>query len=188
MADTWLNGFFFEYDDPGKNLGSVKGIQYKIVTDLLVEPVSLEFFKQHARIDFEMDDNLATSYIKAARQELEKYSQLSFGDRNMKLLAKELPKEFRLMYGPVLEITAPVDTYTLLGDIITSVDIQTNVTIEYTVSWGAVGLPESIKIAIAQTAAGLYASRENVLTEIAFGTLMNQSKTTLNQFKNAYFL
>jgi len=188
MAETYINGFFFEYDDSVKDIGSVKGIQYGIFTDLAEEPVSLAFFKQHARIDFEMDDNIATSYIKAARQELERYSQLSFGDKVMRLRAKELPKEYRLMYGPVKSIILPVDVFTTLGDIISCDDVQKNIEIRYEVGWGSVGLPESVKIAIAQTASGLYHNRENMLSDFDYANVINQSKKTLDLFKNAYFI
>src|SRR5690606_39462766 len=79
----------------------VAGIQYSTVTDLVTEPVTLEFFKQHARIDFDMDDNLCLAYITAARMELEQWGQVSFGVKTMRLTALELADNWRLMFGPV---------------------------------------------------------------------------------------
>jgi len=60
------------------------GVQYRVVTDLEVEPVGVEFFKLHAHIDFDTDDNLISSYLESARQELERFSQMSFGVKTYK--------------------------------------------------------------------------------------------------------
>lgn len=188
MADTWVNGFFFEYNADALSREQSEGIQYRKVTDLVEEPISLEFFKLHAKIDYEFEDAVMSSYIKAARQDLEKYSQLSFGDRQMKLLALRLGVKHRLMYGPVLSIVSPENVYTIVGDIITSEEVQENVEIVYNVGWGSPGLPETIKIAICQTAAGLYAHRENLITDINFVTVMDQAKKMVDKEANKYFL
>lgn len=187
MADTWVNGYFFEYDALALTKSSAKGIQYRTVTDLTAEPVDLPFFKLHAKVDFEMDDSLIPTYIKAARQELEKKYQISFGDKTMKLFALRLPKEYNLMYGPVKAIQTPADTFTLLGDIIKSDCEQKDIEITYTVGWTE-GLPEAIKIAICQRATGLYMKRENIVTAIGYSMLLDQAAETMKQFRNPYFL
>ena len=187
ICKTYINGFYFEYDcdDPQSlPVRPVDGIQYRIVTDLATEPVTIEEFKQHARIDFDTDDNLIEDYIKAARQELEQYSQLSFGNKTIKLMALRLPKNYRLMYGPVSAITSPTGL-TLFGDIVKDGNGE-DVEITYTTSWTG-GLPLPIKVAICQHAAGLYINRENVLTGLNPSTLMDQARRSLDKYKN-YFV
>ena len=187
---TYINGHFFEYDcDKAGDVTErpLEGVQYRIVTDLATEPVSIEFFKQHARIDFDTDDNLLEEYIKAARQELERYSQLSFGEKTIKLMALRLPKNYRLMFGPVNAITSPTDL-TLFGDIVKDANGE-DVEITYTTSWtGQGGLPLAIKVAICQHAAGLYINRENVLTGMNAGTLFDQALKTMDRYKNVYLV
>jgi hypothetical protein len=187
---TYINGFFFEYDCEGTdniNQRPVEGITYQVVEDLATEPVTKEFFKQHARIDFDTDDNLLESYLKASRQELERYCQLSFGDKKMRLLALRLPKNYRLMYGHVREITSPADL-TLFGDIVKDGNGE-DVVIEYETSWDQVGgLPESIKIAICQYAAGMYIHRENIITELTVFNLYDQAKKSLDRYRNVYMI
>lgn len=188
---TYINGYFFEYDcDDPQSLPSpsTQGIQYSIVTDLATEPVSVDFFKQHGRIDFDTDDNLIEEYLKASRQELERYSQLSFGDKTILLTALKLPKNYRLMYGPVSGITDPVSTYTLQGDIVKDANGE-DISIEFTTSWtGKGGLPYPIKIAICQYALGLYTHRENIITELNSANLFDQAKRALDRYKNYFFL
>jgi len=159
---------------------SIKGVQYRTVTDLVEEPVSLEFFKQHARIDFDTDDNLVSAYIKAARQELEQWSQLSFGVKTIGLRARELPDDYKLMFGPVNEITVPTTGYTLFGDLLSPGG--ENVEIEYTTT-GLIN--EAVKIAICRYAAGLYIYRENIIeSQNTYRQLTDEAKMMLEPYKN----
>lgn len=152
MADFFKNSDYF---DCARANRAARGIQYDTVVDLAAEPVDLQFFKDHARIDFDTDDTLAMAYVKAARQELEKWSQLSFGIKTMRLTALELPDNYRLMFGKVDEVTTP--NYTNVGDILK--EGGSDVDIEYTtLDW----IDETIKIAICRYAAGLYIFRENI--------------------------
>ena len=134
------------------------GIKYTVVEDLVEEPVDLAFFKAHARLDFDFDDSLCTSYIKAARQHLERYSQLSFGEKTIRLTAIRLPRNFELMYGNVKEAAG----YETLGNILLNGQGR-NKTIDFTTEWNP--LPEDVKIAICRYAAGLYMNREDIITD-----------------------
>lgn len=180
-------GFLLKHMDFYKNidhLGCVRenrtarGIQYSVVTDLATEPVTTAFFKQHARIDFNTDDTLVAAYVKAARQELERWSQLSFGVKTMRLRALELPDNFRLMFGKVDEVTTP--NYTNVGDILK--EGGHHVDIEYTtLNW----IDESIKIAICRYAAGLYVFRENIVeTKYQAQVGMDEAKEMLKPYMN----
>lgn len=151
-VDRLCNGYGNGYTNPL----TAKGIQYREVTDVPTEPVDLEFFKEHARIDFDTDDTLAEAYIKAARRELEAWAQLSFGVKTMRLMAVELPDEYRLMYGKVDEVlTTGFENF---GDIILKGGTKVDITYT-TLDW----IGEDIKIAICRYAAGLYVYREQLV-------------------------
>lgn len=157
-------------------------IQYEILTDLTIEPVDLPFFKQHAKIDFTTEDALITSYLKAARQELEAWSQLSFGVKTIGLKALNLPDNYRLMYGKVDTVTTA--EYTNFGDILEKGGEKVN--IEYTTK-GTIN--ETIKIAICRYATGLYAVREHILTDnngnpVNGAEMQNEAKAMIKPFAN----
>lgn len=134
----------------------ILGVQYHVVEDLGIEPVDVAFCKLNARIDWNTEDALIEQYIKGARQYLEKWSQLSFGAKTMRITAMNLPANWRLMYGPVKEITG----YENLGDTMLNPKLS-KVSIEYTTEWK--DLPMAIKIAICKRAAGDYMIRENYI-------------------------
>ena len=168
---------------------SVKGVEYHFITDLSVEPVDLAFFKQAARIDYNLDNNLCTNYIKAARQHLERVTQLSFGERTMQMTALSMVDNWKLMYGPVDTVKSP---YTKFGKDIVTNSGGTNVTIEYTTKW-ALGLPDDLKIAICRYAAYLYAVRESVvLTEkgvpVEPKNLLDEAEKMAYKYANISFL
>ena len=154
------------------------GIQYSVIEDLATEPVTLEFFKQHARIDFDTDDTLAAVYLKAARQELEQWSQLSFGVKTMGLTALSLPTNYKLMFGKVDEVTTP--NFTNKGDILK--EGGTDIDIEFTTKdW----IDDAIRIAICRYASGLYVFRENVVeSKYNYQDLMDEAQKMLNSYRN----
>lgn len=157
---------------------SASGIQYSVIADLEEEPVTLEFFKQHARIDFDTDDTLCEIYIKTARQALEKWSQLSFGVKTIGLTALSLPKNYRLMFGKVDTIMTA--NFTNKGDILKEGGLD--VDIEFTTKdW----IDDTIRVAIARYAAGLYINRETVTeTKYSAQSLQDEAKTMLQPYRN----
>ncbi len=157
---------------------SASGIQYSVITDLSTEPVTLDLFKQHARIDFDTDDTLSAVYLKAARQELEQWTQLSFGVKTIGLTALSLPTNYKLMFGKVDEVTT--ENFTNKGDILK--EGGTDIDIEYT-TIGTIN--DAIRIAICRYAAGLYIFRENVVeSKYRAEGLMDEAKTMLNPYRN----
>lgn len=166
--DFYKNEDYFRCFDRGMHPSTpVEGLSYTVVTDLATEPVDITFFKQHARIDFNTDDNLITAYIKAARQYLEQYTQLSFGQKTIRFMALKVPNKWKLMFGYYDSITTLGTGLKLFGDILmrdgnhdqrglTDIDIELK-----TKSWV---LPENVKIAICKQAAWLYISRESIVT------------------------
>src|SRR6478609_197497 len=161
---------------------AASGIQYSVITDLTTEPVTLDFFKQHARIDFDTDDTLCAVYLKSARQELERWSQLSFGVKTMGLTALSLPTNYRLMFGKVDEVTT--EGFTNKGDILK--EGGTDIDIEYTtLDW----IDDAIRIAICRYAAGLYIFRENVVeSKYNYQGLMDEAQRMLNPYRNITLL
>lgn len=176
MADFYKN--WDKLECLGDTIYSASGIQYNVVIDLVTEPVSLEFFKDHARIDFETDDTLCEVYIKAARRELEMWSQLSFGVKTMGLTALQLPKNYRLMFGKVDTVTTP--NFTNVGDILK--EGGTDIDIEFTtLDW----IDDAVRVAICRYAAGLYVSRENVIdTRFAVQNTQDEAKKMLQSYRN----
>lgn len=154
-----------------------KCVQYTVIEDLANEPVDVDFFKQHARIDFDTDDSLVTAYLKAARQELERWSQLSFGVKTIGLTALSLPKNYRLMFGKV--DTVLTNGFTNKGDILK--EGGTDIDIEFTtLDW----IDEVIKIAICRYAAGLYLYRESKDGQSS----IDEAKVMLNPYRNITML
>lgn len=176
MAGFEYNSDYYECnttDDP-----KLYGVQYRVVNDLATEPVTLEFFKNHARIDFDTDDTLAESYLKAARIELEQWAQISFGVKTIGLTALNLPKNYRLMYGPVDTVTTA--NYTNVGDILK--EGGKDLSIQYT-TLGVIN--DAIRVAICRYAAGLYVNRENVIdTQFAAQSLQDEAKKMVRPFAN----
>lgn len=168
-------------DGYGRDLVA-SGIQYSVINDLATEPVDLDFFKQAARIDFDTDDNLCEVYIKAARQYLEGWSQLSFGVKKIGLTALSLPKNYRLMYGKV--DTIETANFTNVGDILKEGGID--IDIEFTTKdW----IDDAIRIAIVRYATGLYIFRENVVdTKYRYENLMDEAQKMLNPYRNITLL
>lgn len=163
-----------------------RGVQYLVVMDLVTEPVTLDFFKEHARIDFDTDDTLSQSYIMAARQELEQWGQISFGEKTMQVMALELPDNYRLMHGPVDTIITA--GYTNFGDILK--EGGTDVDIEYTTK-GIIN--DTIRIAICMLAAARYAIRESIIVNVN-GTvqhpddMIDLAKRSIKQWTNITIL
>lgn len=141
--------------DGGYYTPEPQGLHYEVVTDMITEPVTLNEFKAHCRIDYATDDALCLQYIKAARQYLEEFTQKSFGPKTMRLTYLSLPANFQLMYGPVTSAGVTVN-----GDYVADASAEAG-SIEYEAGYDP--LPELLRVAVMKYAAGLYQIRENVL-------------------------
>lgn len=158
------------------------GIQYNTIVDLVTEPVDIDFFKEHARIDFDTDDNLVAVYLKSARQFLEQWSQLSFGIKTIGLTALTLPKNYKLMYGKVDTILT--SGFTNVGDILK--EGGRDIDIEFTTKdW----IDDVVKVAVCRYAAGLYVFRENIVeTKYVAQVGMDEAKRMLEPYMNITLL
>lgn len=161
---------------------TASGVQYQVLLDLDIEPVDIDFFKEHIRCDFDTDDNLVAVYIKSARQFLEQWAQLSFGVKTIGLTALSLPKNYRLMYGRV--DTVLTTGFTNVGDILK--EGGRDIDIQYTTKdW----IDDTIRIAICRYAAGLYVFRENIVeTKYVAQVGMDEAKKMLEPYMNITLL
>lgn len=170
MADFYKNSDYYGCDTIasrgfcriGQSRPAVEGVEYMVLQDLTQEPVTLDDFKMHARVDFNTDDSLLTFYLKSARQYLEQWSQLSFGIKTIRFTAIRVPDKWRLMHGPYTAVNNPDVTISgAKGDIL--LNGGTEVDIELTSGWPNNLLPDAIKVAICKRAAGDYIVRENLI-------------------------
>lgn len=176
MADFYKNSDYLTCNSYNQRIA--KGVQYTVITDLVAEPVDIDLFKEHIRCDFATDDNLIALYLKAARQELEQWAQLSFGAKTIGLTALELPDNYRLMFGKVNTVTT--SGYTNVGDILK--EGGTDIDIEFT-TIGTIN--DAIRVAICRQAASLYLNRENVKdTKFSADVLANEAKMMIKPFMN----
>ncbi len=84
--------------------------QVKILTDVTVEPVTLDEVKAFCRIDadFYDDDNTLNMLIVSERERLEKVLNLSFSPKELQV--RTYTNEITLPYGPVTTITSIKDS------------------------------------------------------------------------------
>lgn len=169
---------------------AVSGITYTLETDLAEEPVDLEFFREHCRVDFNTDDELLAKYLKAARESLERYAQLSFGERTVRLDAVKLTDDWRVMYGPIVEV---LTDHNLFGQHIIRNSGGRYVTIRYKTGWPLGEVPEDIKIAICRYGAGLYAMREHLVLTIDGKVyeprrMYDEAEKMINKWANPRFI
>lgn len=141
------------------------------------EPWDIHEFKQFAKIDFATDDNLISAFLLSARQLVEQYLQQSLGVRTIKLLALELPKNYRLPFGPVDEIVT--EGFTLFGDLLK--EGGKYIEIEYTTSDMLVN--ENIKNAIYRQALHNYENRGKYLEPKFASGLIDEVKLILQPYK-----
>lgn len=159
------------------NKGEVKGLDVSITTDLTSEPVTLDEAKEHLKIDHEDEDDLITSLIKVARQQLEKWSGLAFGAKTIKLTLESHTTTIEFPIIPVNNVSsikanagqtnevilATPDDYFLIGASNKRIKIYTfhsDIEVIYTTpALSDIPYAESIKRAVLCQVAFLWANR-----------------------------
>lgn len=177
-------------------------------TEPLEEPITLEEAKSYLKVDFEEDDTLITTLIKAVRKASEKYTGLSFVTRTITLYAENWSSLDELPYGPHQSVTSVVrlaydntettlttDDYYLKGLAFLSVNVgrvwrlsegrcNNRLRIVYEAGFGeASDVPEDIKLAILKEVAELYENRENSLIGTIVANLSTTTQSLLYPFK-----
>lgn len=179
-------------------VGQVTGLDYKITTDLASEPIAASEAKTHMKIDYTDEDTLITSLITVARQQLEKWSGLAFGEKTVKVYMKShrLTVDFPIV--PVSAVTSVKvnagettedtltagDHYFLRGVSDKKLDVYNHyngLEVIYTTSALAdIPFSESIKAAVKAQVAHLYEHRGDAeaagLSPVAKSILLNHKK------------
>jgi len=83
--------------------------QLEIVTDLAVEPVTLQEAKDYMRISSDSENDLIEELITSARERIEKFTGLSLGEKTLRAywFYFHVPQE--IPYGPVTLIDSVVN-------------------------------------------------------------------------------
>jgi uncharacterized phiE125 gp8 family phage protein len=77
-----------------------------IISDIVSEPVSITEAQNWMRIvDYSTDDDLIGALIGSTRKNLEKYTGLSFGTKDLEAILDNDQLEFELPYSPVQQVT-----------------------------------------------------------------------------------
>jgi len=141
--------------------------QLEIVTDLAVEPVTLQEAKDYMRISSNAEDSLIEELITSARERIEKFTGLSLGEKTLRAywFYFHIPQE--IPYGPVTLIESVVNDedvaleYTARGLQYKMLEAYSTVglTIEYEAGFAV--CPKGLKLAILKQVSTDYENREN---------------------------
>ncbi len=157
-------------------------MEVKIVTDLVTEPVTVAEARDYLRITTTSEDTLIEELITDARERLEKFTNLSFGEKTLMCRWDSLSDWAEIPYQPNADISACVNddgdtlTYEVKGLEYKYLycNNSTGVTITYTA--GFTTLPKALKVAILKEVATSYENRENFYIEGTFNELSNDAK------------
>jgi len=141
--------------------------QIEVVTDLAVEPVTLQEAKDYMRISSESENDLIEELITSARERIEKFTGLSLGEKTLRAywFYFHIPQE--IPYGPVTLIESVVNDedvaleYTARGLQYKMLEAYSTVglTIEYEAGFAV--CPKGLKLAILKQVSTDYENREN---------------------------
>lgn len=160
--------------------------------DLTGEPVTLAEAKAYMRIDADYtdDDNLISLIIVSAREELEKYTGLSFMVKELNYYTEKL--KFEIPYGPVSQILYVKDKqgndidYSLEGlEFPVMQANQSGVNVLYTA--GYLQLPKALKLAMLKQIATDYEYRENFI-DGSVSELSNDAMSLAFKYSRNLFL
>jgi uncharacterized phiE125 gp8 family phage protein len=141
--------------------------QLEVVTDLSVEPVTLQEAKDYMRISSESENDLIEELITSARERIEKYTGLSLGLKTLKAYWFYFHVPAEIPYGPITAINSVVDDndveleYTARGLQYKTLEAYSTqgLAIEYEAGFTIV--PKGLKLAILKQVSTDYENREN---------------------------
>jgi len=81
---------------------STPKVTYTVITDVETEVITLEEAKQFMQIDFDDFDSVIYMLIKAARQEAERYTGLSIGNREIQLGGDWEEEDAYMPFEPII--------------------------------------------------------------------------------------
>lgn len=83
-------------------------MNYRIITPVSVEPVTLAEAKLHLRVDIADDDALISGFISAAREWAENLTAQSWAEQTLEMAVDGFSHQLCLLQGPVSEIVSVV--------------------------------------------------------------------------------
>lgn len=177
-------------------------------TEPAEEPITLEEAKLYLKVDFEEDDTLITTLIKAVRRACERYAGISFVTRTVTAYSDNWDRLTELPYGPHQSVTTvtriayddtetelETDQYSVTGLNYLTLNIgrvwrlsegycKQRIRVVYEAGFGdAEDVPEDIKLAILKEVAELYENRENSVIGTIVAELSTTSKSLLYGYK-----
>lgn len=189
-------------------LGQNTGLEVKVTTDFVTEPVSVAEFKTYARFTLSDEDTLIGELITSARLRLEAFTGRSFGEKTINAYWQTFSKEVELPYPPIMAITSVStiyqgestalvsgeDYYTTGLDlkILNLVNVpswkwgvtKTSLSVIFTA--GYTTLPKALKEAILKEANTAWMNRENFMTDVIKGgtePLSNEAKMLAQPYR-----
>lgn len=164
----------------------------KAVVDDAEEPVTLDELKRHLAIDFDAHDELLADLLYAARESVEKYTNLSLIDTNLTVRWEALTTR-PLPYGPVKSITSVKDkdnvditTHTLEGQeggqMSIKADREEPTIVKYVAGFDQV--PNALRLAVMKCASDDFTNRTGISLEnnVAAQRLPNDWRATARPF------
>lgn len=157
-------------------------MEIQIIEDLVSEPVTLQEVRDYLRITTTSEDDLLLEMVTDARERLEKFTNLSFGEKTLKCRWNALNGWQEIPYQPNAVISACVNddnvalTYEVRGLEYKALYCVNNTGVTITYTTGFTTLPKALKIAIMKEVATSYENRENFYIEGTFNELSNDAK------------
>lgn len=157
-------------------------LDFHVITDLATEPVTLTEVKRHLNMQFDTagaytfddDDTYLTGLIKECRQRLEKYTGVSFGEKECRAIIRNDLGGQELPYGPIQSASCALDASgddlgctELRGILFKWLDSPKGSYIDISYTAGYENLPDDLKRAIKEEVAYRYKFRGDVSQEFA---------------------
>ena len=168
--------------------------QVEVVTDLSVEPVTLQEAKDYMRISSDSENDLIEELITSARERIEKFTGLSLGEKTLRAYWFYYHVPAEIPYGPVTLINSVVDDndvaleYTARGlqyKVLEAYSTQ-GLVIEYEAGFAVA--PKGLKLAILKQVSTDYENRENyVVGEMAFELSSDARRQAMPYCRNTIF-
>lgn len=164
-------------------------IEVEVVTDLETEPVTLVEVKQHLNLQFDTagsyefddDDTKLTALITQCREELERYTGLSFAPKTLKAILRNDCGDIEIPSGPVAAITNIKDVdgneltvttqYVVKGNKFKWIESPLSCYLEVNYTAGYETLPAGLKRAMLEEIAFRYANAGDQQQQYAAATV-----------------
>ena len=168
--------------------------QVEVVTDLSIEPVTLQEAKDYMRISSDSENDLIEELITSARERIEKFTGLSLGEKTLRAYWFYYHVPAEIPYGPVTLINSVVDDndvaleYTARGlqyKVLEAYSTQ-GLVIEYEAGFAVA--PKGLKLAILKQVSTDYENRENyVVGEMAYELSSDARRQAMPYCRNTIF-